>query len=82
MDASPQRMNPKECDKGCARCDGTPPSTKQEDSRRAAKRNLPEEIRIAQGEVDRYEQRIAPLRNALKNSKRRLARLQKLHAKK
>jgi len=62
--------------------DESPKSTKREDTRRAAKRNLPEEIRMAQLDVNGFEQRITPLRNALKNSKRRLARLQKLHAKK
>jgi len=55
----------------------TPVGRDQENARRAAKRNLDEEIRKAQQDVSQREARIAPLRSGLKNAKGRLARLQK-----
>ncbi len=58
-----------------------PRNDKGENARRAKKRNLIEEIRQAQKDVDGREQRLAPMRLGLKNAKRRLSRLQKAEAK-
>jgi hypothetical protein len=58
-----------------------PRSDKQENARRAKKRNLPEQIKAAQKDVNGREQRLAPLKLGLKNAKRRLSRLQKALAK-
>ena len=55
----------------------TPVGRDQENARRAAKRNIDEDIKAAQRDVDGYERRIIPLRLALKNAKGRSSRLQK-----